>query len=105
MDNAGENKKMESRLKSAAWENPVAVEYTTRDTPQNNFPVEVGFYALVNKPCVTRHHANLLMEMQYQLFGAIFTTVTLLDGLTEIKLNGKCSSCYKQFFGESPGFA
>ena len=31
MDNAG--KKLESRLKSAAWKNPVAIEYTARDTP------------------------------------------------------------------------
>ena len=37
--------------------------------------------------------------------GESFTTVTLLDGLTVITLNGKCASCYKHFFGEMPGFA
>ena len=102
MDNTG--KKLELRLKSAAWKNPVAIEYTGRDTPQQNLPVEVGFYALVNKAHGTMHHANLPMEMWYQLFGEIFTTVTLLDDLTVIELNGKHVSCYKQFFGEMPGF-
>ena len=38
------------------------------------------------------HHANLPMEMQYHLFGEIFTTVTLLDGLIVIELNGKCAT-------------
>ena len=49
MDNAGENKKLELRLKSVAWKNPVVIEPTTRDTPQQNSPVEVAFYALANK--------------------------------------------------------
>ena len=65
MDNAGENKNLESGLKSAAWKNPVAIEYTARATPQQNSPVEVGFYTLANKAHATMHHANLPMEMQY----------------------------------------
>ena len=60
-------------------------------------PVEVGFYALVNKAHATVHHANLPIEMQYWMFGEIFTTVTLLDGLTVIDLNGKCMTCYNHF--------
>ena len=50
------------------------------------------------------HHVNLPMEMQYQLFGGIFTTVTVVDGLTVIELNGKHMACYNHFFGEMPGF-
>ena len=92
MDNAGENKKLASRLQSAAWKYPVVIEYTTSDTLQQNSPVEVAFYALANKAHTTMHHANLPMEMQYHLFGEIFTTVTLLDGLTVIEINGKCAS-------------
>ena len=34
------------------------------------------------------------------LFGKIFTTVTLLDGLTVIEINGKHVSWYENFFGE-----
>ena len=61
-------------------ENLVVIEYTARDTPQQNLPVEVGFYALVKKAHATMHHVNLPMEMQYQLFGEICTTVALWDG-------------------------
>ena len=55
-------------------------EYTARDTPKQNSLVEVAFYALANKICATMHHANLHMEMRYQLY---------VDGLTIIELNGK----------------
>ena len=96
---------MELQLKSAARKNPAVIEYTARDTPQQNLPVEVGFYALVNKAHATMHHVNLPMEMQYQLFVEIFTTVSLLDGFTVIELNGKCALHYSHFFGETPGFA
>ena len=51
------------------------------------------------------HHANLPMEMSHQLYGEIFTIVTMLDGLTIIELSGKHAMHYKHFFGEMPGFA
>ena len=65
MDNVGENKKLELRLKSVAWKNPVVIEYTARDMPQQNYPVEVVVYALANKACATMHHMNLPMEKKY----------------------------------------
>ena len=34
------------------------------------------------------HHANLPMEMQFRLFGESFTTITVLDGLTIIDVDG-----------------
>ena len=49
MDNAGENIALEKRLKSESWKTPVEIEYTARDTPQQNSLVEVAFYALANK--------------------------------------------------------
>ena len=104
MDSAGENKNMVMQLKSVSWKNPVVVEYTARDTPQQNSPAEVAFYALANKACATMHHANLLVEMQYQLFGEIFTTEILLDGLTVIELNGKHTNRYEHFLGETLKF-
>ena len=48
------------------------VEYTARDTLQQNSLVEVAFYTLANKAPAPVHHANLPMEMQYQQFGEIF---------------------------------
>ena len=91
-ENAGENKILESRLKSVARKYPVLIKYTARDSPQQNLPVEVGFYALANKAHATIHHANLLMEMWYHLFGEILTTVMFLDSSTIIELNGKSAS-------------
>ena len=92
-------------MESADWKNPVVIEYTARDTPQQNSPIEVAFYTLANKAHATMHHANLPMEMQYCLFGKNFTTVTLLDGLTVIEINGKCMLWYEHFFGEMARFA
>ena len=66
--------------------------------------MEVAFYALANKAHATMHHANLPMEIQYQLFGESFTTVPLLDGLTVIEISGKCVSQYEHFCGEMPRF-
>ena len=73
-------------------------------TPQQNSLVEVGFYALVNKEHATMHHTNLPMEMQYCLFGEIFTTVTFLDGLTVVELDGKHRLCYKLILEKHQGF-
>ena len=96
MNNAGKNKKLASRLESADWKDPVVIEYTTRDTPQQNSPVEVAFYALAYKAHITMHHANLPMEIWYQLFGEIFTRV--------IEISGKHASWYEHFFREVPRF-
>ena len=40
------------------------------------------------------------MEMCYCLFGESFTTVTLLDMLSIIELNGSDASQYEHFHGE-----
>ena len=73
MDNAGKNKKLVMRLQSRSWKNPVVVEYTARDTPQQKSPVKVGVYALANKAWATMHHTNLTMEMHYHQYGEMFT--------------------------------
>ena len=98
MDNAGENIALEKGLKSESWKNPVEIEYTARDTPQQNSLVEVAFYALANKAGAAMHHANLLMEMRFRLFGEIFTTITMLDRLTIIEIDGHRQSCYEHVF-------
>ena len=93
---------MASRLQSAAWKILVEIEYTARDTPQQNSPVEVVFYALTNEACTTMHHANLPMEMWTDCLVRL-TTVTLLDGLTVIELNGKSVSRFEHFLEKLPG--
>ena len=85
-------------------ENPVKIEYTARDTPQQNSLAAIVFYALANKARVAMHHVNLPMEMHYQLFGEIFTTITMLDGLTIIEVNGHKKSQYEHVFKKKPKF-
>ena len=47
------------------------------------------------------HHANLPMEMQFRLFGEIFTTITMLDGLTITEVDGLKQSWYEHVFKRS----
>ena len=104
MDNAGKNIALEKRLKSESWKNPVEVEYTARDTPQQNSMAEVAFYALANKARAAMHQANLPMEMRFRLFGEILTTITLLDGLRIIEVDGLKQSQYEHIFKKKPKF-
>ena len=104
MDNAGENIALEKRLKSESWKNLVDMEYTAQDNLQQNSLAEVAFYALASKAQAAMHHANLPMEMCFQLFGEIFTTITMLDGLTIIEVDGHRKSQYEHVFTKKPKF-
>ena len=50
------------------------------------------------------HHENLPMEMQFQLLGEIFTTITMLDGLTITQVDGLKQSQYEHVFKKKPKF-
>ena len=50
------------------------------------------------------HQANLPMDMRFRLFGEIFTTITLLDGLMVIEVDGIKRSRYEHIFKEKPKF-
>ena len=39
------------KVEKCCVENPVVIEYTARDMPQQNSPVEVAFYALATSMC------------------------------------------------------
>jgi hypothetical protein len=43
MDNSGENKDLAVQLKSKEWQHPVKIEFTARNTPQQNSLVETAF--------------------------------------------------------------
>ena len=104
MNNDGEKIALEKRVKSESWKNPVEIEYTARDTPQQNSLAEVAFYALANKAQVSMHHVNLPMEMQFRLLGENFTTIAMLDGLTIMDVDGLKQSWYKYVFKKKPKF-
>ena len=67
-DNAGENKKLEQRLKIVTWKVEGDFEYTARSTPQKNSLVEVGISTIRNRACAMMIAANISYAMRYKLF-------------------------------------
>ena len=61
LDNAGENKLLQTRCASKDWEMICEFEFTACDTPQQNSLAEVGFVTLANRGRARMHHANLPM--------------------------------------------
>ena len=57
MDNAGENIALEKRLKSESWKNQVEIEYTARDTPQQDSLADLRFM-----PWLTRLEQLCIMQ-------------------------------------------
>jgi hypothetical protein len=47
MDNEGENNALADRIQHKDWKLPIIVEWTARDTHQQNSPAEVGFVTLL----------------------------------------------------------
>ena len=48
-DNVGENKLLEQRANSVAWQLSIEFEYTVRNTPQQNSLAEVAFTTIANR--------------------------------------------------------
>jgi hypothetical protein len=55
LNNAGENKTLESCAESADWKSDFQFEFTMRDTPQQNHYAELGFTILANKGRAVMH--------------------------------------------------
>ncbi len=58
-DNAGENKKLVQQLKSKDWKMDVQVEYTARDTLQQNSLEEQGFTFISSKTSAALNTASI----------------------------------------------
>ena len=104
LDNAGENKMLQKRSDSADWKLNITFEFTARDTPQQNHLAELGFAVLANRGRALMYRANVPLVIRYKVWREAFMTVTLLDGLTVIKLNDKLMSRYEHWCGKNPHF-
>jgi hypothetical protein len=49
MDNAGENVKLQQRMASSDWKLPIKVEFTARNTPQQNSLAETAFTTMTGR--------------------------------------------------------
>jgi hypothetical protein len=105
MDNAGENKSLADRMKHKDWKLPIIVEWTARDTPQQNSPVEVGFSTLSGRARAMLQEANVPKKMRKLLMPEAVKTATHLDGLIPVEINGVLKTKYEHHLGVNPPFA
>jgi hypothetical protein len=105
MDGAGENKKLQTRSDLSDWKLNLKFEITTRNTPQQNNLVELGFTTLANCGRAMMNQANVPLSVCYKVFKEAFTMATYLDGLMLVKVQGKEATHYIHFFGANPKLA
>jgi hypothetical protein len=105
LDNAGENKLLADRLKHKDWKLPITIEWTARDTPQQNSPVEVGFATLSGRARAMLQDANVPKDMRKFLMPEAVKAATHLDGLIPLEISGVTKTKYEHHLGHNPPFA
>ena len=83
----------------------IEFEYTARDTPQQNSPVETGFAHILNKARALLIDANVPYQMRYKIIQEAVITVIQLDELVTTKVGDRHLTRYKLFGQEIPKFA
>lgn len=98
MDNAGENKALVERLRSAEWQlTDIKVEYTARSTPQQNSLAERAFANIASRARALLNAANIPREWRWVLFPEAAQTITKLNWLQVISVDGVEKSRYEHF--------
>ena len=97
MDNAGENLKLEARMNGANWKLDIEPEYTAVNTPQQNHLAELSFHIIANRGRALMHRANVPLNYRYELFREAFATITQLDWLAVIEIDGVNKTRYKHW--------
>ena len=104
-DNGGENEALQKKIDSSEWNLGIDFEYTARDTPQMNYLAEIGFTYLFNRAMAMMNGANIPKDIRLRLYTKAIETATLLDGLSQVEINGEKKSRYEHFHGKNPRFA
>ena len=105
MDNAGENQKLEQRLKSSDWKmGDIKVEFTSRNTPQQNSRVEKGFETEMNRGRTMLIAANIPFCRRYLFASRALLTATKLNGLTVVEWKGVKKTRYEHWGEKVPDF-
>jgi hypothetical protein len=100
MDGAGENKKLKAWSDLSDWKLNLLYKITAGNTPQQNHSeVELGFATLTNRGQAMMNQANVPLIIRYKVFKEAFKTVTQLDGLMAVTLQGKVATRYTHCFG------
>jgi hypothetical protein len=90
MDPSGENKAFAKRIKQVycAYLQPITCEITPRDSPQFNSLAETAFPYLAACARAMMGGANVPIECRKMIVIEALETITLLDGLVVVELNG-----------------
>jgi hypothetical protein len=104
LDNAGENKLLQSQCDSKDWKLGIKCEFTARDTPQQNSLAEVSLATIANCERSMMARANIPYKIRFRLWSEAFKVATLLDGLTPIEIDGVVATRYEYWCGRNPKF-
>ncbi|MGL4350010.1 MAG: hypothetical protein ACRCT2_05465, partial [Plesiomonas shigelloides] len=104
MDNGGENLKLQKRMASADWKIPIKVEFTARNTPQQNSPAETSFTTITGRAKALLINAKVPLADRFKLFPYTAQTATKLDGLSVVTINGVTATRHKHQLGFEPGW-
>ena len=105
MDNAGENKKLQTACESAEWNIGIKkFEFTPHNTPQQNSLVKVAFNTIGSRAKAMLSDANIPDLKRHLLFPRAVLLATNLDGLIPVTVSGVTASRYKHFHGEDPSY-
>ena len=80
-DGGGENKAHVKRCNSVGWKLNVNVEWTARNTSQQNCPAEVAIATIGNRARDMMIAANVPYAMRFRIYCEAYKCATLLDGL------------------------
>ena len=105
IDNGGKNKKLVKKLNSKNWQLHPKIEHTSRDTPQQNHLMEIGFAALCGRGQALMVEAKVPKEKKHIAAQKAFETATKLDGLIPVEMEGVTKPQVEHWSGQTPGFA
>jgi hypothetical protein len=89
MDMARENKMLATRLASADWKlNDIKVEFTSRDTPQQNSLAEVALRTLAGRARAMTVAAKVPPEHKTKFTVVAIQHATVLDNLVPMEIDG-----------------
>jgi hypothetical protein len=107
MDPSGKNKAFAKRIKQVdcAYLQPITCDFTPRDSPQFNSLAKTAFPYLADCACAMMGGANIPVECQKMIAIETLKTITLLDGLVVVELNGIRDTRDGHCFGGNPKWA
>jgi hypothetical protein len=107
MDPSGENKAFAERVKQVdcAHLQPITCKITPRDSPQFNSLAETSFPYLAACARTMMGGANIPVECWKMIVIEALKTITLLDGLVVVELNGIRDTRDGHCFGSNPKWA